>query len=94
MSWGDNEYGELGNFTMRRSIVPVAVSGVSKVMAIAAGSDYVLALLKDGTVMAWGENGAGQLGDGSTEDTDVPVAVSGLSEAVAIAAGGTIALRC
>jgi len=44
--------------------VPVAVSGVSDVRAIARGEDS-LALLADGTVMDWGSNIFGQLGIGT-----------------------------
>jgi alpha-tubulin suppressor-like RCC1 family protein len=69
------------------STKPVLISGLHEVVAIAAGEDHALALLKNGTVMAWGRNQTGQLGDGSFELSSVPVAVSGVTEAVAIAAG-------
>ncbi|HEY4427788.1 MAG TPA: IPT/TIG domain-containing protein [Solirubrobacteraceae bacterium] len=74
------------------SAVPVIVSGLSGVSAVAAGANHSLALLSDGTVWAWGENSSGQLGDGSTTESDIPVAVSGLSGVVAIAAGGSESL--
>ena len=70
------------------SRTPVAVSGLSEVTAIAAGSKDSLALLADGKVMAWGGNEYGQLGNGTNTDSNVPVEVSGLSEVTAIAAGG------
>ena len=93
MAWGCNDSGQLGNGTTTDSDVPVAVSGLGGVTAIAAGADHSLALLSDGTVMAWGYNGSGQLGNGTTTDSDVPVAVSGLSGTVtAIAGGGTHSL--
>ncbi len=95
MAWGDNASGQLGasNITGPKacgtcSPTPVVVSGLSEVVAIAAGREQSLALLKNGTVMAWGANEAGQLGDGTTTGSDVPVPVSGISEATAIAAGG------
>ncbi|MGD0452381.1 MAG: IPT/TIG domain-containing protein [Solirubrobacteraceae bacterium] len=72
-----------------RSEVPVQVSGVSGVTAIAAGARHSLALLSNGTVMAWGEDAFGELGDGSiVRSHQAPVAVSGLSGVTAIAAGG------
>ena len=40
------------------------MSGLSGVTAIAAGYDFGLALLSNGTVMAWGNNSEGELGDG------------------------------
>ena len=64
------------------------VTGLSGVVAIAAGAEHSLALLNNGTVMAWGNNEQGELGNGTTTNTAVPVAVTGLSHVVAIAAGG------
>ncbi len=100
MAWGDDTFGELGDDspggpencgTHKKpeacSKVPVSVSGLSGVVAIAAGGDHSLALLKNGTVMAWGDGESGELGDGRSENSDVPVAVSGLTDVVAIAAG-------
>jgi hypothetical protein len=69
------------------SDVPVQVSGLSSVTAIAAAGGHSLALLSNGKVMAWGENEYGELGDGTTEDSQTPVPVKGLSEVVAIADG-------
>jgi alpha-tubulin suppressor-like RCC1 family protein len=86
-AWGFNEDGELGDGRTQNSAVPVEVSGLRGVVAIASGSHHSLALLDDGTVMAWGENVYGQLGDGNSENSDVPVRVSDLSQVAAIAAG-------
>ena len=90
MAWGEDTYGELGDGSITRSHeVPVAVSGLSGVAAISAGSEHSMALLSSGKVMAWGENKHGELGNGSSgEPSDVPVAVSDLSEVAGIAAGG------
>jgi alpha-tubulin suppressor-like RCC1 family protein len=86
-AWGFNEDGELGDGTTRSSDVPVEVSGLHGVRAIASGTHHSLALLDDGTVMAWGMNSSGQLGNGTTQKSDLPVPVSGLSNVVAVAAG-------
>jgi alpha-tubulin suppressor-like RCC1 family protein len=86
-AWGFNEDGELGDGTTQSSAVPVEVSGLRGVIAIAGGTHHSLALLEDGTVMAWGENFHGQLGDGTTQKSDLPVPVSGLSNVAAVAAG-------
>ena len=87
-SWGNNADGELGDGTTTNRPTPVAVSGLSGVVAIAGGIEHSLALLSDGTVRAWGANYYGQLGDGTGATQLTPVAVSGLSGVAAIAAGG------
>jgi alpha-tubulin suppressor-like RCC1 family protein len=97
MAWGENEYGELGDGTHTGpepcgatpcSTTPVAVSGLSGVIAISAGYHHSLALLASGAVMSWGDGESGQLGNGANANSDVPVAVSGLSSGVAAVSGG------
>lgn len=65
VAWGDNSAGQLN--------IP---TGLSNVVALAAGRFHSLGLLSDGTVAAWGANNYGQL--------NLPI---GLSNVVAIAAG-------
>jgi len=92
-AWGNNEYGYLGNGTPSApQLRPVTVSGLSGVVAIAAGHVHTLALKSDGTVSAWGLGWWGNLGNGTTAIAPAPVAVSGLSRVVAIAAGGAHSL--
>jgi hypothetical protein len=57
-------------------------------VAIAAGSNFGLALTSTGTVYAWGDNADGQLGEGSTTQRLTPVEVSDLTGIAHIAAGG------
>ena len=71
-AWGDNSEGQLGNGTGTSSDVPVPVSILSNVKAIAAGSFHSLALLNNGTVVAWGDT------------VNLPVRVSGLTGVTAI----------
>jgi alpha-tubulin suppressor-like RCC1 family protein len=73
----NNRYGKL--------LHPVQVSGLSGVIAIAAGGDHTLTLKKDGTVWDWNDHG--QLGDGSTTDRHTPVHVKGISGIITIAVG-------
>jgi len=87
MTWGENEYGQLGNGTTGDSDLPVEVSGLSGVTAIANGFWHRLALLGNGTVMSWGLNEEGALGNGTNTNSDVPVPVRGLNEVVAVSAG-------
>jgi alpha-tubulin suppressor-like RCC1 family protein len=101
LAWGYNGNGELGDGTStgpercRRheaeagypcSHIPVPVTGLREVTAVAVGIEHSLALLKNGTVVSWGRNELGQLGNGTTTDSDVPVPVAGLGEVTAIAA--------
>jgi alpha-tubulin suppressor-like RCC1 family protein len=89
MSWGVNQYGQLGTGTTEASIAPVHVKNLTGVKQIAAGGFFhSLALLEDGTVVAWGNGRYGDLGNGTIEDSYVPVPVTGLSNVVAVSAGG------
>ena len=87
-AWGANDYGQPGDgsTTYSRS-TPVQVSGLTGVIALAAGGTHSLALKSDGTVWAWGHNDYGQLGDGSTTNRSTPVQVNGLTGVIALAAG-------
>jgi alpha-tubulin suppressor-like RCC1 family protein len=71
------------------------VPGLGKIVAIAAGKQYSLALREDGTVSSWGYNGGGALGDSTCITRLAPVAVADLDGVKAIAAGGSngLALR-
>ncbi len=111
VAWGDENYGQLGNGEFEGfRIAPVAVGRLDEEVAVngevavgeesvalAAGFEHALALLRNGKVVAWGENGQGQLGDGTSLGPEtcvyfsvcstVPVEVTGLHEAAAVAAG-------
>jgi alpha-tubulin suppressor-like RCC1 family protein len=86
-AWGYNASGQLGNGTNAASNVPVEVSRLTGVAAVASGSFHSLAVLKNGHVMAWGGGGNGQLGNGTEANSNVPVEVKGLTEATAVAGG-------
>ena len=82
VAWGLNADGQLGNNSTTSSSVPVAVSktGVlagKKIISIAAGASYSMALCSDGTLAAWGSNAQGQLGNTTSVRSPVPVAVAG-----------------
>ena len=96
-AWGYNGNGELGDGTNSGpqtcagfpcSSVPVQVSSLTGVTAIAAGGHHNLALLSGGTIWSWGENDFGQLGDGTATERDTPVQVSGLTGVIIAIAGG------
>jgi alpha-tubulin suppressor-like RCC1 family protein len=87
-SWGTNVFGELGNGgSGTLQTLPVTVSSLSGITAIAAGFWHALALDSNGDVWTWGHNNHGQLGDGTTTDRSTPVQILGPNNIVAIAAG-------
>ena len=87
-AWGAAAKGQLGNGSFfGDQTVPVPVSALFGVVAIAAGDLHSLAVKDDGTVWGWGLNDIGQLGEPSSENKSVPVQVPGVSGAVAVAAG-------
>ena len=53
LSFGANEFGQLGDGHRKPSYVAVPVEGLSEVTAISAGGWSNLALLRNGTVTAW-----------------------------------------
>jgi alpha-tubulin suppressor-like RCC1 family protein len=88
IAWGDNDHGQLGDWSKADRSSPVYACRVSGdlcrsgVRAVAAGQDHSLALLYDGRVLAWGRNDEGQLGFPATRE-DVPA-----PREVALCAGG------
>jgi alpha-tubulin suppressor-like RCC1 family protein len=92
-AWGSNFYGELGNGTNgagTESNVPVRVGNLGAgVKGIAAGNEFSLAQMQDGTVQSWGYNANGELGNGTSgvnTSRNTPGPVSSLSNVRAIAA--------
>lgn len=76
MAFGSNSNGQLGNGSTVDSNVPVPVTGLTGIVAIAAGRWHSVALRNDGAVFAWGVNTNGQLGDGTTTQRTTPVRVT------------------
>jgi len=92
-AWGDDSSGQLGdgNHSLPSCLCrpnPVRVPHLSRVVAIAAGDGFSLALEQNGTVLAWGVNTSGQIGqDSSIIQATSPMRVSGLPRIKALAAG-------
>ncbi|MBI2060176.1 MAG: hypothetical protein HYT87_10430 [Nitrospirae bacterium] len=82
--WGKNVKGELGDGSTASSTIPVTVSSLTNVIAIAGGEDvgagggHTCALISDGAVKCWGANASYQLGDTTTVNKLIPTAVLNL----------------
>ena len=81
-TWGNGEYGKLGDGSSVARNTPVQVSDppdptgyLTNVVAISAGEGHTAAVIAGGTVRTWGWNAFGQLGDGTTTDSLLPTQV-------------------
>lgn len=101
--WGTDFSGQIGDEAAGgQRTMPVQATGLSRIVAIAAGGSFGLALHDDGTVYSWGVNYVGQLGSGAAgggarqvaapviELTGVSKIVAGEFTAYAIKADGTL----
>jgi hypothetical protein len=99
---GNNDPCELGQECLSR--VPVQVTGLTGVVAVASGVYNGMALKADGTVWTWGDNNQGKLGNGvecdfqsdpSTCQAAAPVQVADIDDATQIGTfyGGGYVLR-
>lgn len=95
-TWGDNEFGQLGDGTRVTKSTPQLVPLLTNVTQVAAGESHSVALRNNGSVWTWGANQRGQLGAGgsSTAPRLAPAQVADLPVIVHIAAGArhTLAL--
>src|SRR3990170_1018617 len=89
-AWGFNTSGQLGNGTLTNNNVPVPVSSLTAVTALAGGANHSIALKNDGTVRAWGLNSYGQLGSGNNTDSNIPVQVITFSTGICLGESATL----
>jgi Bacterial Ig domain/Cadherin-like beta sandwich domain/HYR domain/Galactose oxidase, central domain/Kelch motif/Regulator of chromosome condensation (RCC1) repeat len=87
-TWGSNWAGQLGNpsFLGHSRAFPELVPGLSGVKAIAAGTDFAMALKNDGSVWVWGNNAYWQCSSFAGAVVRTPLMV--LSGCTTIACGG------
>ena len=88
--WGQNDRGQLGDGTTTDRSTPVAAATVSlsRITAVAAGSDHTLAVTSSGGLQGWGAASDGQLGvTGPDRRRPVTVPLPGSARAAAASAG-------
>jgi len=77
-SWGQNNYGQLGdNTTVTKSSPANVVGGFTDWCQVTAGNFFSLAVRTDGTAWSWGRGTYGSLGTNSTVSRSSPVSVVG-----------------
>lgn len=74
-TWGQNNYGQLGDNTNVNQSTPIAIYGSHTFCSISAGSSHSLAIDIYGNEWTWGQNNYGQLGDNTIESKITPVRV-------------------
>lgn len=87
-TWGNNQFGQLGNATTTANATPSLLSSLPTIAAVASGGGHTLALTTNGQVWAWGGNADNTLGV-STPSTiqTTPLLIPELDHITAIAAG-------
>lgn len=98
-AWGANYDGQLGNGTTEDSYIPVKIKfpNNSKVVQIACGDDFSMAICDDGSLYTWGNNDDGQLGNGSNiegqyRSTPTLIKLSGNVNPIKISCGSKYAM--
>lgn len=94
-AWGDDAQGQLGLGETGETLqyLPQRVQALSGATSVAAGADFSLAVLGDGTIQSWGANLYYQLGGaGNPRNLPGPVPAPATFTAIRVAAGDYTAL--
>ena len=87
-SWGNNNFGQLGNGNTSYDGTPTKVPGLTGIKEISSASEHVLALDSNNEVWSWGRSFEGQTGSNAVNPPNqtTPVKVPGLPPIKSIAA--------
>jgi len=67
--------------------IHVSALGQCRIVQVAAGGDFSMALGQDGRLWGWGYNGYGQLGIGTFDDRNLPIEVAAPSDVTSVGCG-------
>ncbi len=91
-TWGDNQYGQLGDSGAGVRYSPAQIGTSKDWKQLSTGRSHTLGLKTDGSLWAWGDNRYGQLGIGSLKGRYKPVRVGTANDWVFIASGDDFSL--
>ena len=76
-TWGNNEFGNIGNGTTNNQTTPhlVGITGKVKNVVTTYLGETVFAITEDGKLYSWGNNISGQVGNGTTNNQTTPYLV-------------------
>jgi uncharacterized repeat protein (TIGR02543 family) len=80
--WGYNYYGQLGNSTTTRQLVPRDITSYfplqsgEKIISVTLGGHHSSALTSSGRLFMWGSNEYGQLGNNTTAHQTIPINIT------------------
>jgi alpha-tubulin suppressor-like RCC1 family protein len=84
---GRNNYGQLGDSTLKNSPIPKKIKSLNDIVVISRGYDHSIALNKNGNLFLWGRNNYGQLGCTSVNDQLTPQKLPNHTNFVAVEGG-------
>lgn len=91
-SFGENDFGQLGDGSKVTRNRPVQVNGLSNVIDFDTSNSHSAAVTADGSVWVWGLNDYGQLNGASRNEVLTPIKVNGLFDIVKVSVGNRYSL--
>jgi alpha-tubulin suppressor-like RCC1 family protein len=91
-SFGENNFGQLGDGTRKTRTKPVQIKGLSNVIDFDTSNSHSIAVTSDGSVWVWGLNDYGQLYGGDRNDVLTPVKINELHDIVKVRSGNRYSL--
>lgn len=82
LTWGANQYGQLGNNSTSNELLPKDITSYfnldidEQITSISFGLNHASALTSRGRLFTWGYNNYGQLGNGTTNYTAIPIEIN------------------